>query len=65
MRSQIDLVNDQQIRARNSGSTLARYFVSTRYVDDVNRNVDQFGAEHGGKVVAAALDENEFETRQF
>lgn len=65
IRSEIDLVDNQQIGTRNSGSALARYFVSAGHVNHVNRNVDQFRAEHRGKIVAAALDEDEFETRQF
>ena len=61
VRREIDLVDDQQVRPGDAGAALARNLVAARDVDDVDRRVDQLGAEAGGEVVAAALEKHEIE----
>ena len=46
------------------GPALARDLVAGRHVDDVDGEVGEFRAEGGGEVVAAALDEEQFERRE-
>ena len=46
---QIGLVDDEQIAFRDTGATFARDFFIGCYVDHVDREVAQFGAEGGGQ----------------
>src|SRR5215475_12793264 len=55
MRGEVDLVDHEEIRARDAGTPLARDLVAPRDVDDINRRVDQFGAEAGREIVATRL----------
>ena len=55
-RSQIDLVDDEKIGARNTGSALARNLFAGRDIDHIDRQVRQLGAEGRRKVIAAGLD---------
>src|SRR5262245_17430010 len=64
VRRQIDLVDHQQVRARDARTTLARNLVAARDVDDVDRRVRQFRAEAGREIVAAALDEHQLQLRK-
>lgn len=61
MRGEIDLVDDQQIRARDAGAALARDLLSLRDVDDVYGDVGKLGGEGCREIVAAGLDEDEVE----
>lgn len=45
---QIDLVDDQQIRARDAGASLARHLVPARDIDHVDDEVGQFARVVGG-----------------
>src|SRR5262249_50055990 len=45
VRREVDLVDDQEIRARDARSALARNLVAARDVDDIDRGVDELGAE--------------------
>ena len=58
---EVDLVDHEQVRARDAGPALARDLVALGHVDHVDRGVDQLGAERRGQVVAAALDEQQLE----
>src|SRR5262249_5764325 len=60
-RSQIDLVDDEQIRAGDPGAALARDLVAGGDVDDVDGDVGELGAEGRGEVVAARFDEDKVE----
>src|SRR5690349_9393758 len=64
MRREIDLVDDQEITASDAGSAFARNLVSAGDIDYVDPDIDQFGTEGGGQVVAAAFDEDQFQTRE-
>jgi hypothetical protein len=55
-KGKVDLVDDQQIAAGDAGAALARDLVARRNVDDIDRDIGQFGAEGRGQIVAAALD---------
>ena len=61
MRREVDLVDDEQVRARDAGAALARNLVAGRDVDHVEREVGKLRAERRGQVVAAALDDDEVE----
>ena len=63
-RREVDLVDDQQVRARDARPALARDLVARRDVDHVEREVGQLGAERRGEVVAAALDEHDVEVAE-
>ena len=51
-RRKIDLVDHQQIGAGDAGASFPRDLVAGGDVDDVDREVGEFGAEGGGQVVA-------------
>ena len=63
MRREVDLVDHQQAAALDAGSAFARNFVAARHVDDVNESVHQLRTERRRQIVAAAFDENQFESR--
>src|SRR5579862_1901525 len=63
IRSEIDFVDYQQIRARDSRTALARNLVSGRDVDDVDGDIHQLRAERSRQIVSAALNKNQFEAR--
>src|SRR5688572_5340472 len=56
---EVDLVDDEQVGACDPGAALARDLLALGDIDDVDGGVHQLGAERGGKVVAAALDEEQ------
>jgi colanic acid/amylovoran biosynthesis protein len=60
-RRQVDLVYDEQVRARDAGPALARDLVAGRDVDDVDRDVGELRAERRRQVVAARFDEDQVE----
>src|SRR5437763_450449 len=64
VRRQVDLVDDEQVRARDARSALARDLLPLRHVDDVDRRVDELGTEGGGQVVAAALHQQQVKRRE-
>ena len=53
MGRQVGLVNDEQVRARNTRPALAWNFFAAGDVDHIDRQVRQLGAEGRGQVVAA------------
>src|SRR6266540_194983 len=58
---QVDLVDDEQVGARDAGAALARDLVPLGDVYHVDRRVHQLGAEGCRQVVTAALDEEDIE----
>ena len=58
-RSEIDLVDDEEIRLRDPRPAFSGNLVASGDVDDVNREVGQIPAELRRQVVAAALDEQQ------
>src|SRR5262249_56302124 len=62
---QIDFVDDREVGAGDAGAALARNLLALGDVDDVDRRVDQLGAERGRQVVTAALDQQELERREL
>ena len=64
MRRKVNLVDDEQVGAGDAGAALARNLVAARHVNDVDGDVHELGAEGRREVVAAALDEDEFQARQ-
>ena len=59
MGGQIDLVNDQKIRAGDAGAAFTRDLVPCRDINDVDGNVGEVRAKGSGKVIAAGLDEDQ------
>src|SRR4051794_6680335 len=55
---EIYLVHDQELRASDAWTTLARHLVPASYVYDIDRGVHQLRAKRGRQVVSAALDED-------
>ena len=64
MRGEVDLVDEQQVGARDAGAAFAGDFVTGSDVDDVDGEVGQLRAEGGRQVVAAALDEDELQVSE-
>src|SRR5579883_2648157 len=60
-RREIDLVDDQQIRARDARPALARDLVAGGDVDDVEGDIRELRAEGRREIVAAGFDEDEIE----
>src|ERR1700756_4724159 len=63
--SQIYLVDDEKIGAHNPGAALPWNFLAFRYIDHVNGQVGEFGAEGCRKVIATRLDEAQFGVRKL
>src|SRR5271156_3469819 len=64
VRSQVNLVDHQQIGTHDAGAALARNLLALGNVNHVNPDVHQLRAEGGGKIVSATFDENQREARQ-
>ncbi len=60
-RGKVDLVDDQEIRAGDAGTALARDLLAGRDIDHVDREIRELGAEGRGQVVAAGLDQQQLE----
>ena len=58
-RSQVGLVDDEQVRLCDSGPPFARNLVAARDVDDVDREIRQLAAELSRQIVSPALDEQQ------
>lgn len=56
---QVDLVHDQQVRARDARPALAGYFVAAGNVDHVDDEVGQLTRVVGSQIVATGLDQKE------
>src|SRR5262249_38956795 len=63
--SEIYLVDDEKIGAGNARTTLARYFFTCSYVNDVDGQACQLGAERCRKVVASGFDKAQFRMREL
>ena len=63
-RGQIDLVDDEQIGAGDARTALARDLVAGRDVDDVDRQIGQFGREGRRQIVAARFDQHDVDSRK-
>ena len=55
VRREIDLVDDQQIGARDAGAALGRDLVAGGDVDDVDGEIGELGRKGGGEIVAARI----------
>lgn len=56
---EIDLVDDQQVTARDAGAAFTRDLVTARDVDHVDDEVGQLARVVGSQVVAAGLDQEQ------
>src|SRR5437773_2284683 len=65
VRCQVDLVDEEQVRAHDAGPALARDLLALRDVDDVDRGVHELGAERRGQIIAAAFDQEQVELGKF
>ena len=63
-RREVDLVDHEEVGARDAGAALARDLLAGGHVDHVDREVGELGAEGRGEVVAAALDQAELAGRE-
>src|SRR5271155_5625865 len=61
VRGEVDLVDHEQVGARDAGAALARDFLAARDVDDIDRDVGEFGRERRCEIVAARFDQDEVE----
>src|ERR1051326_167009 len=59
---QVRFVDYEQIGARDSRAALARHFIPSCDIDDVNRGVNEFGTETGGQIVPAAFKKQDLES---
>ena len=56
---EINLIHNQQIRTRDTGSTLPRNLVSASNIDNVDDKIRQLARVVRGEVVAAGFDQEE------
>src|SRR5690348_7228308 len=61
MRSEIDLVDHEQIGTSNPRTTLARDLIAGRHINDIDHLIGEFRTECRSQIVATALDEHEFD----
>lgn len=54
---QINLIHDQQVRARDARPTLARDLVASRDINHVDDEIRQFARVVRGQVIPAGLDQ--------
>src|SRR5690606_26057078 len=59
VRRKVGLVDDQEIRAGDARTSLARDLVSTGNIDHVDREVGELGTEGRREIVATALDDDQ------
>lgn len=52
---ELDLIDHQQIGAGDPWSPLARNFITSRHIDDVDRHINQLRTEGSGRIVTTAL----------
>jgi hypothetical protein len=62
---QITLIHHQQIRPRNTRTTLPRHLISTRDINNIDDEISQLTRVIGGEVVTAGLDEQEIGLELF
>ncbi len=65
IRRQIDLVDHQQVRARDAGPAFGRNLVAGGDVDDVDGEIGEFGRKRRGQIVAAGFDQHQIEIGKF
>src|SRR5438874_580436 len=65
MRSEVDLVDHQQIAAGDAWASLARDLVALSNVDDIDRAVGKLRRKGRGEIVAARLDDDDFEAGEL
>jgi hypothetical protein len=56
---EISLVDDEQVRLRDSGATLAWDFISAANIDDLDSVIRKFTAEARSQIVAAGFNEQD------
>ena len=64
-RSQVDLVDNEKVGARNSRSAFARDLFTFRNVDHIDRQIGQFGAESCRQIISARFDKAQFCVREI
>src|SRR4051812_11299342 len=64
MRSEVDLVDDEQIAAANPRAPLPRNLVSLGDVDHVDGPVGQLRRKRRGEIVAPRFDDDDLELRK-
>lgn len=57
--SKINLVHNQQIRPRDSRSTLTRHLITTRNINHVDDEIRQLARVVGSQVITAGLDQQQ------
>ncbi len=60
---EVDLVDHQQVRARDSRTAFARNLIAGRDIDHINHCVHEFWAERRGQVITAAFHEHDTHIR--
>ncbi len=58
---EIDLVDDEQVGARDAGPALGRDLVAGRDIDDVDREIGKLRRKGRGEIVAAGFDQHQIE----
>ena len=64
-RSQVDLVDHQEIGAGDSRATLPWDFLTRRHIDDVNGEIGELRAEGCSQIVTTALDDDEIQVGEL
>ena len=60
---EVGFVDDEEVGLDHALAGLAGDLLALGHVDDVDGEVDEFGAEGGGEVVAAGFDEDDLQVR--
>src|ERR1700722_6238822 len=64
VRSEVNFIYYKEVRASDSRTTLAGDLIALGDVENVAPNIDKLRAERGGKIIAAALDEDQLQSRK-
>jgi len=62
-RSQVGLIDDQQVGLRNAGAAFAGNLIASGDVNNINGVIGQFAAEMGGEVVASGFQQQELRVK--
>ena len=65
MGREIDLVDHQEIGARDAGAALGGNLVAGGDVDDIDRQVGKLGRKSGSEIVTARFDQHQIERGKF
>src|SRR5690606_9753537 len=61
----VDLVDDEQIRARDARAALGRNLVTGGDIDDIDGDVGELRRKRRGEIVAAGFDQDEIKIWKF